>query len=242
VNTWVAIVSGVVPPVLVATMVPESHRQSFGFFSKEIDMTFLSWFMAAVLMTIGQQDVYGFTKVAVVDVPAVSARYLLTRDLEAQFEQRRVRFNEQRKAMQEKIQRTGQSLQEEFKPGTEEFEQRHKQFALLEAELQWFAESEGQKIEQGLAESLHNIYMDIQEIVREVAEERGIDVVLAADRLPEAMPQSTTQVRQQIILQKVIYWSPRMDLTDEVVTRLNARYKARRLTSPSGAAPPLTQD
>ena len=205
-------------------------------------MAFIAWCTAVVLAVVGQQDVFGATNLAVVDVPDTSARYVRTRDLEAQFEQRRVAFNEQRQAMQERIQRAGQSLQQELKPGTSEYEQRRKEVAMLEAELQWFVEVEGRKLEQALAESLRSIYTDIQEVIAEVALERGIDIVLAADQLPEEMPQSTTQVRQQIILQKVIYWNPRVDLTDEVVTRLNARYKARRLTSPSGAAPPLIQD
>ncbi|MGB2985619.1 MAG: OmpH family outer membrane protein [Phycisphaerae bacterium] len=188
--------------------------------------------MAAGLMTVGQHDTLSTTKVAVVNVPAVSERYLRTSELEAQFEQRRVKFNEQRDALREKIERTGRSLQEEFKPGTREYDERRKQLAMLETELQWFIETEARKIEEGLASSLHSIYSDIQAVVREVAEEMGIDMVLAADRLPEEVPQTTTQVRQQIVLQKVIYFSPRVDLTDEVITRLNARYKARRAVSP----------
>ena len=208
-------------------------------------MAVFSWAVAAAFTTIGQAGAGGFTppKVAVVNIPAISERYLRTRDLEAQFEERRTRLTQQRDAMQERIQRTGRSLQEELKPGTSEFEQRRKQLAMLEAELQWFIETEGQKIEQGLAGSLRSIYRDIQTAVRVVAEEKGVDLVLAADQIPNDPPQSTTQVRQQIVLQKVVYWSPRMDLTDDVVARLNADYTARRPDSPSGGArPPLSNE
>lgn len=206
-------------------------------------MAFLSFCMAVGLTTIGQQDRFGSTRVAVVDVPAVSERYLRTSDLEARFEQRRVKFNRERDALREKIERAGRSLQEEFKPGTGEYGERRKQLAMLEAELQWFMETEGEKIERHLASSLRSIYDDIQAIVGEVAKEQGIDVVLAADQMPEETPRATTQARQQIVLQKVVYWSPRVDLTDEVVTRLNTEYKARRVTVPSGPAqPPLSDD
>jgi len=208
-------------------------------------MAVLAWGMAAAFMTIGQSAAGGFTppKVAVVNVPAVSERYLRTSDLEAQFEERRVKLNQQRDAMQERIERTGRSLQEELKPGTKEFEERRKQLAMLEAELQWFIETEGQKVEQGLAGSLRSIYSDIQTAVRAVAEEKGIDLVLAADQLPNEASQSITQVRQQIVLQKVVYWNARLDLTDDVVTRLNAEYRAQRLNSPAGAAqPPLCDE
>ena len=165
-------------------------------------------------------------KVAVVNVPVVSERYVKTSDLEVQFDDLRRRLNQERDAMRERIDRAQRALQEEIKPGTEEFDRRRREIAMLEAELQWFLESEGQKVEQGLSISLRSIFDDIQAVVREIALEKGIDVVVAGDRLPADTPASPAQVRQHILLQKVLYWSPGVDLTDDVVARLNARYKA----------------
>jgi Skp family chaperone for outer membrane proteins len=202
-------------------------------------MTSIPMFLTAILLAVGQQ--IGTARVAVVNVSTVSARYARTADLEAQFEQQRLSFNEQRNAMQQKIQRLGQSLQQELRPGTPEFEARRKELAMQEAELQWFSEAESQRIERGLAESLRSIYADILAALREVADEQGIDIVLAADQLPEEPAQTTTQVRQQIVLQKVLYWNPRMDLTEQVIARVNERYRAQKATSPPGAAPPAVE-
>ena len=134
------------------------------------------------------------------------------------------------------------SLQEELKPGTEAYNTRRKELAMLEAELQWFVESEGRNVELGLANSLRSIFSDIQEMVREVAESQGIDVVLAYDRVPDEIPDSPQQARQQILLQKVVYSSPRVDLTAEVIGRLNAKYKAQGAGSPQGSARPVELD
>lgn len=208
-------------------------------------MALVSLCMTAVLSILGQPATGGFgsARVAVVDIPAVSQRYLRTADLEAQFEQRRIKFNEQRDALRQKLERTARSLQEEFKPGTDEFEARRKQLALLEAEMQWFVETQGQKLEAALAASLREIYSDIHGAVSEVAQEQGVDIVLAADRVPEETPRTTSQARQQILLQKVVYWTLRVDLTEEVITRLNATHKAKRMTAPSGPArPPLAEE
>ena len=82
--------------------------------------------------------------------------------------------------------------------------------------------------EQGLADSLREIYVDIKGIVGEVALERGIDVVLASDLMPPQVPGAPNQVRQQILLQKVVYWNTRVDITDEVVARLNAQYQKKQ--------------
>ena len=200
-------------------------------------MSLISIWLATLTVAFGQLDAMGSTRVAVVDIPAVSERYEGTADLEAQFEERRTQFNSRREEYRDKINRTGRALQEQLKPGTPEFDQRRKQLVMLEAELDWFTQVEGKKIEQGLAQSLHEIYLAIHAAVEEIAQERGIDVVLAADRLPVEPPQSTTQARQQIVLQKVVYWTPRVDLTEAVITRLNERFRARRLTSPNAAGP-----
>lgn len=184
--------------------------------------------MITALASAGQQDAFTPARVAVVNVPAVSVRYQRTGDLEAEFKQRQVKFDE----LRSRIGRTQQSLREELKPGTAEFNERRKQLALMETELQWLAETEGPKIEAGLANSLQSIFNDIQMTVAEVAQERGIDVVLSTEPFSKEVIPNPMQVRQRIALQKVLYFHPRLDLTDEVITRLNARYMASKNAPP----------
>jgi len=202
-------------------------------------MALLCWSFAVASALLGQSGREA-TRVAVVSIPVVSEKYQKTGDLEAQFEGVRKRLNQEREAMRDRIDKLNRSLQEELKPGTEEYRQRVKELALLEAEMKWFVEAEGQKVEQGLSDSLREIYKDIQEAVRQIAEQKGLDIVLASDQVPEGRPESSTQVRQQILLQKVVYWNPRVDITEEVVTRLNANYSAKRPAPPpaTGAAQP----
>lgn len=196
----------------------------------------------AAVLSMGQQDSVRPANVAVVDVPAVSARYRRTADLENEFEKRRLKLNEQRDALREKIDRDNRSLQEQFKPGTSDFEQRSKELALSRAELEWFMDTEGQRIEADLAKSLRSIYRDIHTMVGQVAQEHGFDVVLAVDRLPDEIPKSTSQARQQIVLQKVVYWTPQVDLTEEVIARLNTKYAAEHSGAPGLAKPPANPD
>jgi Skp family chaperone for outer membrane proteins len=179
-----------------------------------------------VLLTSGAIEATGSASVAVVSIADVSEKYQRTGDLEGFFEAQRSQFHRVRDEQRQKIERMTKSLQEELRPGTAEFRERAKQIAMLDAELKWFMESEGQRLEEGLKASLRSIYDDIVVVVREVAEEKQVDVVVAADRLPDALPESPNQLRQQILLQKVLYWSPKVDLTPEVIQRLNARYQA----------------
>ncbi len=207
-------------------------------------MTIASCWTSVVLMSIGQIASGGAApaRVAVVDIPAVSEGYRRTSDLENKFEQRRKALNAERGALREKVDRTTRSLREEFKPGTKEYQERRKQLAMLEAEFQWLVEAQGREIERQLAKSLRAIFDDIRNAIGEVAEEKGMDVVLAADQLPEDAPATTTQARQQIILQKVLYWRPSVDLTDDVIVRLNADYEAQHPSQASGSARPPFSD
>jgi Skp family chaperone for outer membrane proteins len=196
-------------------------------------MTFVALCLTVAASLVGQ-SVEG-VKVAVLNLPVVSERYQRTHDLEGQFEVVRQRVNQQRSEMREKIDRMGRSLQEELKPGSDAFRSRQREIAVAEAELRWFEDSEGQKVEQGLAQSLQLIYSDIIVIVAEIAKEKNLDIVVASDEIPEAVPDSAAQVRQHILLQKVVYWTPRVDITDAVVARLNASYDAKKAAAGAGS-------
>lgn len=191
--------------------------------------------MMATTASLGPSD-DGGTRVAVVSIPVVSEQYKKTSDLEAQFDQVRRRLSERRDELKGKVDLLTRSLKEELKPGTDEYRARQKDLAMAQAELQWFMDSERQRVEQGLADSLREIFSDIQDAVRAIAEQRGIDIVLASDELPKDAPNSSGQVRQQILLQKVVYWSPRVDITKEVVERLNQVYASKPLGTTGGSA------
>lgn len=170
----------------------------------------------------------GVTIVAVVKVPEVSEQYKKTKDLEGQFEQLRAAFNKEREERKSRIDRAARSLQEELKPGTDAYRDRRREIAVMEAEFQAFVEYEGEKLEQGLARSLRTIYDDIQKAVADVAAEKGIDIVLATDEMPAEAANTTQQVRQQIVLQKVLFWNPRVDITADVIEKANAKYAAQK--------------
>ena len=178
-------------------------------------------------------------KIAIVNVAQASESYVKTKDLEAQFEQLRQQYRSEINAKRDRLERGAKALREEFKPGTAEFEQRQRELAQLEWELQYYQEAEGAKLERGLADSLRQIFGDIQRVVGQVAVEQGYDVVLAADELPAESPDSTNMARQQILLQKVLFWNPRVDLTQEVIARLNAQYVPTRPVTPGTGALPV---
>ncbi len=192
------------------------------------------------MMSLGQDGSTGTPHVAVVNVALASEKYARTADLEAQFDAKRRRLREEQDGLRERIELTARSLKEELKPGSEAFVARRKELAMLEAEHQYFVESKQREIEAGLAMSLRSIYGDIQFAVAEVAREKAIDIVVAGDTIPDSdQPDTPNMARQQILLQKVLYWSPRVDLTADVIVRLNATYAAQGAGQPA-SPPPAT--
>lgn len=191
-----------------------------------------------MLLSLGQAGNAGSPSVAVVNVAVVSEKYVRTGELEQRFEEMRTRFREERDEKQQRLELAARSLQEELKPGTEAYDARRREMAMLDAELKYFVESKGREIETGLANSLRLIYADIQAAVREIAEQRRIDVVMAGDEVTDDGPDTPNQARQQILLQKVVYWNPRVDLTADVIALLNAKHRASSgaVTTP---APPV---
>lgn len=187
-----------------------------------------SWTMAVALSLagVGQTGAAGPARIAVVNIPQVSERYQRRIDLEAQFEAKRKELSQKKDELKQKVDQTTRSLQEVLKPGTQAYRDKARELTLQRAELDFFIESESQRIEIELAETLRTIFDDIAAVTRQIAEQRGVDLVLSADTLPQGQAENPTQMRQQIVLQKIIYWRPEIDLTDEVVTRLNDQYKA----------------
>jgi Skp family chaperone for outer membrane proteins len=185
------------------------------------------WLMCLSVLGVMWGSVAEATNVAVVNVPRVSEQYQRTRDLEAHFEGLQRQFRAQADEKKAKLERDQAALQE-FKEGTPDFESRRRELNASQADLQYFVESEGQKLELGLAQSLKVIFQDIQEAINTVAEAEGIDIVLAYDTLPTDTPRSSNAVRQQIMLQKVLYWKPEHDITEAVIAQLNKTYLERQ--------------
>lgn len=164
------------------------------------------------------------TKVAVVDVPAVSDAYYKKTALEDDFEAMRAKFREQVDKEKKEIETLRRSMEEQFKPGTPDFEQRKEEGVLRETRLKLYMEREGGNLDGIVNASLRSIFEDIHKVVGKVAEEDGLDIVLAKDELPVEKPNSSDVLRQQIMLHKVMYFRPSLNITAKVIQRLNDEY------------------
>jgi Skp family chaperone for outer membrane proteins len=179
----------------------------------------------------------GDLEVGVIDLLEASEKYVKTADLEDEFDALRQQFKADRQRRQEEIERMVRALEEQFKPGTPDYETREKELLVKKAEFDLYSEREETALQKRFAQSLKTIFDDIRRMAGVVAEERGLDLVLVADQRPTEEIVNPSAMRQYIAMQRVIYHHPRLEITDEVIDRLNMGYKTLAPQTPGDTAP-----
>jgi Skp family chaperone for outer membrane proteins len=108
-----------------------------------------------------------------------------------------------------------------LKTGSDDYLAHAKQALTARASLQ--AQQEFHKQQAALKEQqwAEEVYKDVLKIVAEVAKEKGIDIVFERDE-PEFPTSNYTELMTIISTHKVLYSSGCDDISDEVLTRLDA--------------------
>jgi Skp family chaperone for outer membrane proteins len=161
--------------------------------------------------------------VAVVDLASIFEKYAMTKDLEAAFDARRRAAAEEAANKKTAIDKKREALLAR-KPESKEFAELEQEVTHLEVEYEVWASVQEKSLKADHKRWLMRIYNNVREAVAEVAAPAHVDLVLTYDKLTEEAPDSIA-LRQQILLQKIIYFDDRIDLTQAVLTRLNEKYE-----------------
>lgn len=180
---------------------------------------------ALALLGLSATTTQAADNIGVINIADVFDGYQMTTDLERLFQLREQQIKEQSQTRLSELDTLRKEL-EAFAPGTPDFDERYRTLAHLEAEYQVWLGFEQRMLREEHMRRLMQIYEDTQSAVRGVAESRGIDLVLTYDRLSADAPDSVS-MRQQILLQKVIYANDKIDLTQPVLEQLNRAYQER---------------
>lgn len=179
---------------------------------------------ACVCVALAAGEARGQTNIAVLDVARVFEQYELTRDLETRFESQRRAAADEADQRRDRVEQMRRALTA-FDPDSDDYARREAELTRAEVEFQVWSTQTEKTLKAAHKRWLLRIYDNTRAEVAKLANERKIDLVVTYDLLTEDAPDSTS-LRQQILLQKVIFHSDRIDLTDEVLSRLNAAYKA----------------
>jgi len=164
------------------------------------------------------------TKVAVCDVVEIFNNYQRAKDLTAKLNERRTAIQTENNERGKKIDDMEDELKA-LKPGSKEYEGRfnERQRLIIERDA-WlkFQETLAIREHHRLTEEMYN---EIQDVIAALAKDRGFHIVLFRDP-KNLVSQSTAELLQQINLRKVLYSDNSVDLTEDVLRRLNETYRA----------------
>ena len=94
------------------------------------------------------------------------------------------------------------------------------------------------KLEAEKASAMRELYARIRAAVDAVAKESSIDYVIVNDSMIPIEPAGLQATQQQLNNRRVLFASPEMDITDAVIARANADFKAKGGMVPAPAAAP----
>jgi len=163
-------------------------------------------------------------RVAVCDVQQIFTGYNKATDLLA-------KLNDKRQALAAELEQRSkaiESLQQEMdalKKGSSEYQSRLAEVERLRIDLAVSRQFGEAKILAEHRQLTMEMYDEMVSAISQVAKDRGVEVVLHADRgLMET--DETMELLAQIRVRTVLYWEPSLDITQEVLARLNKAYTA----------------
>lgn len=167
------------------------------------------------------------TAVAVVNMERVFDSLREKTEIEAQMRARAERLNREQEQRHRNIQQLRQDL-EVLAPGSEAYTQKEAEMREAVMAFRLWTELEHQQLEIDRGLHLEGLYRRTLEGIRETASERGYDLVLYKESPLQLQGGDPAEVQQQIALRKVLYANDSIDITDDVVQRMNNQHEARQ--------------
>ncbi len=125
-------------------------------------------------------------------------------------------------------QREAQELQADLDllaPGTPAYQQKEEELSKKGLENNVWGQFEQAKLNKMAGLRIENLYRKALDTVALIAEESGYDVVIAKEAPPKFQYENLQQLLAKISLRKSLYTSETIDITDQVIQRMNNEYK-----------------
>lgn len=168
------------------------------------------------------------TAVAVVNIEEVVGALTEKQQLDAQMKAKRDGLAAEQNARQKRIEKLEFDLNA-LRVGSADYEAKQAELQKAVLELQVWVRFEQQKAARELGLQTERLYKKIVAGCQRVGQDSGYDLVLFRESEVEINNFETPQQLQALIqLRKVLYASEQIDLTDEVIQRMNNEYENAR--------------
>ena len=142
------------------------------------------------------------------------------------------------KAYQDRIRRRVESLRGDFQRlademknlslGSPERLERKQKIEKIKNELRNLTQTATRELNERVVRATRGLYGEVGEVVAEYAREHGIDLVIKKQSLRADGKSMAASVSFQIGFEPVLYVDKQLEITDAIIERLNARYRAAK--------------
>lgn len=171
---------------------------------------------------------FGQVKIATVNAAKVFNEIQETKDLKSKMENDQKTLQAQDLEKKTKI-KDLQSARDALKPDAPQYNDANKQWMQAAIDYKIWQEMQGADIQRMQKQQMLTIFNKITTAVSEVATAKGLDLVVAEQRpeVPDNLDQiNVDQVRLLINQRNVLYSTPNVDISNDVIAAMDARYKA----------------
>lgn len=165
----------------------------------------------------------GGTRVAVVDLVRVFNEFDQTRVLNQKMSllEDELRGEDQRKTAEIESQKNALNA---FAPDSAEYKKQSEALKRLMIEYQVWKSMEQDRVAQAHLRWVNRTYRRVEEEVAAIAQARNFQLVITKEELDTSITDSKVMLKQ-IVGRKVLFADASVDLTDEVLARLNAAFQ-----------------
>jgi Skp family chaperone for outer membrane proteins len=177
-------------------------------------------------------------RVASVDVAKAFTSLDEQKSMEASIKSLGERMAGEKDRMSRELQDLNAEL-ESYKPGTPPYNETLKKVEAAVGAMRAQDQFGQLKLEAERATALRELYARIRAASEAVAKDSNIDYVVVNDSLVPVEPAGLAATQQQLNTRRFLWANTEMDITDAVIARANADFKAKGGTVPAApAAPP----
>lgn len=178
---------------------------------------------AGMSVNLQAQTTSSGVKIAVLDIETVFNELSERGDVEADIQSRIGDLQKWEQDKQKAIRQKKADL-DIMSPDSPNFDRTRKELERMVIELQVETKVKQRQLEAEKAIQLESLYRKIIDGVEAIAKQRGYDMVLLKDRMPNLRGANQQQIAALIQVRKLLYSSPSLDITDQVKQKLNNDY------------------
>lgn len=194
-------------------------------------------FLLSTALLLGAGLLVGVQAIAFHALPLASPTVVATVNLEATFNgleewsQMQASVTQRSDEMQDEVNRRQESITlleadlEDYPEGSEKYKEAVKKYRMAAIELQGYVQFQQFKQKQQGDDKIFAIYEKIKAAASTLSEQEGYDIILVNDSIV-AIPENAENILAQISSRRVLFARNQMDITDQIITYLNAAYKA----------------